>query len=92
MKLNAGDIISGLRGALGAVEKLAPMAQAFGAPAIVANVATIAVAAAATAENILDRAGEAKRVFSSEDQEEIRSIIAELAAHNDKLNSAVAAS
>lgn len=90
--MNSKAILDGLHGILTAVETLAPIAQKLGEGTVVANVATISIAAAATAQNLLDRAGEGNKVIHSNDQAEIRNIIADLAAVNDKLNGVIAAS
>lgn len=92
MTMDSKAILEGLRGALAAVETLAPVAQKLGEGTVIANVATIAIAASAAAQNLLDRAGEGTKVLNSNDQAEIRDIIHSLSAANDKLNGQIVAS
>jgi hypothetical protein len=91
-KINFAGIISGVESALKAVNELMPIAEAMGAPAMIANISTIAIAAIATAHNTLDRATELKEGISSNDEKRLRELIAQLQGVNDKLAGEIAAS
>lgn len=91
MSFDLGAALSGLRKVLGAVNDLAPIAQAIGGSAV-DNVVSVIAAGASVGSNILDRAAEGKVVLASRDETEVRKILAELQAKNDALNEAIKAS
>jgi outer membrane lipopolysaccharide assembly protein LptE/RlpB len=73
------------------LEELTPLATAIGGP-IVGNIVKTVGAFSEIGQNVLDRANEAKAVFSETDQDAIAQVIARLAAVNDKLAETIAAS
>lgn len=90
--MNISGILGGLQAALGTVKKFAPVAEAFGLPAVVSTVAEVASAAIEVAENAIERINDGRVVASNEDAAQVRSILAELQAENDKLAAKIAAS
>lgn len=76
-------ILSGLENALRIVRDVAPVAGKF---EVVANVATIAIAAAEIGRNILLRVEEGKIVLASNDEAKIKAILADLQETNDALD------
>ena len=87
--LEVGPVINGMETALKAVQAMMPTAGKLG---IVANVATIGVAAIAIGRNILARVEDGKTVLASRDQEIIKKILGELQSANDELAKAIDAS
>jgi DUF1009 family protein len=80
-----GKLLDSVEGVVKAVEELAPLAVALGAPAVVANVATIAIAATGALQNIIDRAADLKEAVSTQDETKLRDMLSRLQAVNDSL-------
>ena len=89
-KLNVEGIINGLNGVLSNVQSMLPMAQALGLPAVVANVATIAIAATGVIQNILERGAQAKDALSTQDEAKLRGMLVDLQKVNDTLAGVIA--
>jgi hypothetical protein len=89
-KFDFAKILDGVEGVVAAVEKLAPLAVALGAPAVVANVATIAIAATGTLQNIVERATDAKEALATQDETKLRTMLSRLQAVNDTLAGTIA--
>lgn len=91
MKLpNVDKLIAGLDTILKGYAEIAPLAQKLGVPAVVANVATIGIAATGTIHNILERAADAKDALTTQDEGKLRAMLADLQAVNDKLAGVIA--
>lgn len=87
--LNVTGIVTGLDKLLTAVREMAPVAEAIGGAAV-ANVATLVIAGAAIAQNVLERAEGMKEALSSQDEAKLRAMLAELQEANDKLAGTIA--
>ena len=90
-KFNVAGIIDGAQKVLGAVEDLAPIAKQLGGPEV-ANVATIAIAATAVLQNVLQRVEDGAVVMTTQDRAKVDAMLEELQRANDLLNEAVIAS
>lgn len=90
-KVNMASIIEGASKALEAVNALAPVAEKLGVPSIVANSATIAIAAMAVVENVLERSADLKLAMTSQDEAKLKAMLAELQAVNDRLAGTISA-
>jgi hypothetical protein len=84
-KINIAGAVSNLENILKAVEALTPIAASLGVPAVVANVATMAIAATGVIHNILERKEELKEALTTQDEAKLRSMLSTLQATNDKL-------
>ena len=89
-KLNIEGIVNGLNGVIKHVGDMLPMAQALGLPAVVANVATIAIAATGVIQNVLERGAQVKDALSTQDETKLRAMLADLQAINDRLAGTIA--
>jgi hypothetical protein len=89
-KLNVAGLIDGLQGILKAVQTLEPAAKALGLPPVIANVATIAIAATGVIQNVLARGETMVGSLSEQDEAKLRAILADLQASNDQLASVIA--
>lgn len=89
-KFDLTKLLGGVDDVVKALETLAPLAVALGAPPIVAGVATMAIAATGTLQNIVDRAADAKEAFSTADEGKLRGMLTRLQAVNDTLAGTIA--
>ncbi len=87
--VDLSKLISGLDSVLKIVRDAAPLVESLGVPSIVANVATIGIAATATIENMLERGGKLKDALSTHDEAKLRAMLADLQTANDDLNEAI---
>lgn len=86
MSFSMTNFISGLQHAVAAVETLLPVATALGAPTgMVQKVTDIAGAAIDVAQNVSTRIDEGKIVATSQDQDQLKTVLASLQAKNDEL-------
>lgn len=86
MDFSFKGLLDGLKRGLETVETLLPIATALGAPTgLVETVIKIGGAVFETGQNIAERVEEGKIVASSEDQAELKSILARIQAKNDEL-------
>jgi len=90
-KLNISGIVSGANAVLLAAKEFAPVAAQLGGP-IVANAATVVIATAAMLENALERGKDASVVMTTQDEDKIAAMLAELGEVNDTLAGQVAKS
>jgi hypothetical protein len=80
-------VLAGLRQGLNAVQALAPLATAAGAPAgLVEKVSGIAGAVIDTAQNVNKRIEEGKIVATSTEQDQLKALVAGIQAENDALD------
>lgn len=84
-KFDYGKLLDGVDGIVKSLETLAPLAVQLGAPAVVANVATIAIAATGAIQNIVERVADAKEALSTQDETKLREMLSKLQAVNDRL-------
>lgn len=87
-KINLAGVVNGAQKALDAVNEMLPVVEKLGGP-VVANVATIAIAAIGVVQNVLDRAEDANVAMTTQDETKLRAMLAELQAANDKLAGAI---
>jgi hypothetical protein len=90
-KINLTGLVPNLQKVIDAVQALTPIAASLGGP-VVANIATIGIAAIATIENILSRSGDLKEALSTQDEAKLRAMLSDLQAANDKLAGAISGS
>ena len=88
-KINLTGVVNGAQKALDAVNEMLPVVEKLGGP-VVANVATIAIAAIGVVQNVLDRAEDANVAMTTQDETKLRAMLAELQSANDKLAGAIA--
>jgi hypothetical protein len=89
-QMDLGGLISGLNTVLKGLQDIAPVAEKLGLPVVVANVATIGIAATGTIQNILER-GEANReALATGDETKLRAMLSDLQAVNDRLAGTIA--
>lgn len=82
-----GSALSALRTGLSVVQTLAPLATAAGAPAgLVEKVSGIAGAVLDTAQTINQRVEEGHIVATSNDQDQLKALVAGIQAENDELD------
>jgi hypothetical protein len=86
--MDSKKLIDGLQSGLNMITELAPLADKLGA----GNVAILVGSVAAVAENALERIEEGALVVSERDASIVRAIASDLAAKNDALAKAIAAS
>lgn len=89
-KFNFTALLDGVGDVVTTLEKLAPLAVALGAPAIVANVATMAIAATGALQNVVTRVADAKEALSTADEAKLKDMLKRLQAVNDKLSGIIA--
>lgn len=90
--INLSNLISGLDDVLKMVRDVAPIAEQLGVPSIVANIATIGIAATAAIENMLERGGKLKEAMSTQDEGKLRAMLTDLQRANNELAEAIAES
>jgi len=88
-KLNVGALVNGLNSLHNILVEIAPIAQAIGGP-VVANVATIGIAATATIQNVLERGDSLKTAMTEQDATKLRAMLSDLQAVNDRLAGTIA--
>lgn len=89
--IDLSGLVPNLQKVIDAVKALTPLAAAIGGP-VVANVATMGIAAVATIENILERSKNLKDALSTHDETKLRAMLSDLQAANDELAGAISAS
>lgn len=89
-KLNFDGIINGVNKVVGALAEIAPLAVKLGLPPVVANVATIAISATGVIQNILERSANLKDALTTQEEEKLRAMLADLQAINDQLAGTIA--
>src|SRR5690348_4317622 len=89
-QLDVSGLISGLNTVLKGLHDIAPVAEKLDMPAVVANAATIAIAATGAIQNILERAAAEKDAISTGDEARLRGMLADIQAVNDRLAGTIA--
>ena len=89
-KLDVSGLISGLNTVLKGLQDIAPVAEKLGMPAVVANAATIAIAATGAIQNILERGAAEKDALATSDEAKLRGMLADIQAVNDRLAGTIA--
>lgn len=85
--MDMSKIIAAAKAGMDVVQQLAPLA-ALGGPAA-AGVANIVAGLTEVAENALDNIETGRAAASTDDQQELKNILASLQAKNDDLNAAI---
>lgn len=87
MNFSLSAVISGLQQGLSLVQTMAPLATAVGAPpGLVEKVTNIAGAVLDTAQNVSQRVEEGAIVATSNDQQQLKDIVASIQRENDELD------
>lgn len=93
MSFSLSSVLPTLHKGLDLLDELLPMAEQIGGivPGAVGNAIKIGAAIYETAQNIFDRVEEGKIVASSDDQDQLKTILASIRAKNDELRNYIAA-
>lgn len=89
--MDATGLVDALKKGADFIEALSPVAAAIGGPTV-GHVFNVVGMVGEIAENIETRVKEGSLVLASEDQDEIKAVIARLAIENDKLAVKIASS
>lgn len=93
MSFNFAGLLSGLQKGLDTVQALLPIATALGAPTgLVDKVTNIAQATLETGQHVQAKIEEGTIVATSQDQDQLKSILAQIEAENDALAAYIDAS